>query len=111
MATTNSKHDLPVHDNVLNQEFTANKPNEKWVTDMTREEAQKNNERAHSSIQYSTPAEFEHKVDGAWCIFCECAELASNSSQLPQEYNRWPRSVNGQISLFVICLIFTSVTF
>ncbi|CAM4482934.1 hypothetical protein PAPH110629_19650 [Paenibacillus phoenicis] len=30
-ATTNSKHSLPVQDNVLNQEFTASKPNEKWV--------------------------------------------------------------------------------
>ncbi|GIQ67149.1 hypothetical protein PACILC2_57170 [Paenibacillus cisolokensis] len=26
-ATTNSKHSLPVQDNVLNQEFTASKPN------------------------------------------------------------------------------------
>jgi transposase InsO family protein len=34
-ATTNSKHSLPVYDNVLNQDFTASKPNEKWVTDMT----------------------------------------------------------------------------
>jgi putative transposase len=34
-ATTNSKHSLPVQDNVLNQEFTASKPNEKWVTDIT----------------------------------------------------------------------------
>lgn len=34
-ATTNSKHTLPVHENVLNQEFTASKPNEKWVTDIT----------------------------------------------------------------------------
>lgn len=28
-ATTNSKHNLPVQENVLNQEFTASKPNEK----------------------------------------------------------------------------------
>lgn len=34
-ATTNSKHQLPVHDNVLNRQFTATKPNEKWVTDIT----------------------------------------------------------------------------
>ncbi|GFN31038.1 transposase [Paenibacillus curdlanolyticus] len=34
-ATTNSKHSLPVHENVLNREFTASKPNEKWVTDIT----------------------------------------------------------------------------
>jgi putative transposase len=34
-ATTNSKHALPVQDNVMNQEFTASEPNEKWVTDIT----------------------------------------------------------------------------
>lgn len=34
-ATTNSKHSLPVQENVLNREFTASKPNEKWVTDIT----------------------------------------------------------------------------
>lgn len=28
-ATTNSKHNLPVADNILNQNFTADKPNEK----------------------------------------------------------------------------------
>jgi len=34
-ATTNSKHDLPVADNLLNQNFNATKPNEIWVTDIT----------------------------------------------------------------------------
>ncbi len=34
-ATTNSKHNLPVQENVLNQDFTASRPNEKWVTDIT----------------------------------------------------------------------------
>ncbi|MCD9020442.1 IS3 family transposase [Cohnella sp. NL03-T5] len=34
-ATTNSKHHFPVQVNVLNQEFTASKPNEKWITDIT----------------------------------------------------------------------------
>lgn len=34
-ATTNSKHNLPVADNILNQNFTADKPNEKWVSDIT----------------------------------------------------------------------------
>lgn len=34
-ATTNSKHALPVQENVMNQEFTATQPNEKWVTDIT----------------------------------------------------------------------------
>jgi transposase InsO family protein len=35
MITTDSKHGLPVAENKLNQDFQANKPNEKWVTDLT----------------------------------------------------------------------------
>lgn len=34
-ATTNSDHSLPVAPNLLNQNFYANKPNEKWVSDIT----------------------------------------------------------------------------
>jgi len=34
-ATTDSKHKLPVAENVLNRVFTAQKPNEKWVSDVT----------------------------------------------------------------------------
>ena len=34
-ATTNSKHNLPVADNLLNREFSAKAPNEKWVSDIT----------------------------------------------------------------------------
>ena len=34
-ATTNSNHNLPVADNLLQQDFTAQKPNEKWVSDIT----------------------------------------------------------------------------
>lgn len=34
-ATTNSKHSLPVSDNVLNQDFTAEKPNQVWMADIT----------------------------------------------------------------------------
>lgn len=34
-ATTNSNHRLPVADNLLQQDFTATKPNEKWVSDIT----------------------------------------------------------------------------
>lgn len=34
-ATTNSKHHLPVADNVLNQQFTAEKPNQVWMADIT----------------------------------------------------------------------------
>jgi putative transposase len=34
-ATTNSKHNLPVHENVLNQQFKVLAPNKAWVTDIT----------------------------------------------------------------------------
>ncbi len=34
-ATTNSKHNNPVHDNVLNQTFTAQHPNQVWMSDIT----------------------------------------------------------------------------
>ncbi len=34
-ATTNSKHKLPVADNILNQEFKAEEPNKVWVSDIT----------------------------------------------------------------------------
>ena len=34
-ATTNSKHNHPVHDNVLNQTFQAQRPNQVWMTDIT----------------------------------------------------------------------------
>jgi putative transposase len=34
-VTTDSKHNLPVAENLLQQNFTAAKPNEKWVSDIT----------------------------------------------------------------------------
>ena len=34
-ATTNSKHNLPVAENFLNQDFVAEKPNTVWVSDIT----------------------------------------------------------------------------
>ncbi len=34
-ATTNSNHNLPVAENILNRDFTAEKPNQKWVSDIT----------------------------------------------------------------------------
>jgi transposase InsO family protein len=34
-ATTNSNHQLPVAENLLNQNFQASRPNEKWVSDIT----------------------------------------------------------------------------
>lgn len=34
-ATTYSNHNLPVADNILNRNFTAEKPNQKWVSDIT----------------------------------------------------------------------------
>jgi transposase InsO family protein len=33
-ATTNSKHSLPVAENLLHQDFVAAKPNQAWVTDI-----------------------------------------------------------------------------
>lgn len=35
VVTTDSNHNLPVAENKLNQEFSATKANEKWVTDIT----------------------------------------------------------------------------
>ncbi|WP_228375592.1 IS3 family transposase [Methylomonas denitrificans] len=34
-ATTNSKHNLPVFDNLLQQDFSATAPNQKWAGDIT----------------------------------------------------------------------------
>ena len=34
-ATTNSRHDFPVAENLLNQTFAPTRPNEAWVTDIT----------------------------------------------------------------------------
>lgn len=34
-ATTNSRHSLPVAENLLKQDFTASAPNQKWVGDIT----------------------------------------------------------------------------
>ncbi len=34
-ATTDSKHSLPVHENTLNRRFSAHKPNQVWVSDIT----------------------------------------------------------------------------
>jgi len=33
-ATTNSNHGLPVAENLLNQDFTAQRRDEKWVSDI-----------------------------------------------------------------------------
>jgi transposase InsO family protein len=35
MVTTNSKHHMPVAENTLNQDFTANRADQKWVSDIT----------------------------------------------------------------------------
>ena len=35
MVTTHSKHPYPIAPNLLNQEFNAEKPNQKWVADIT----------------------------------------------------------------------------
>ena len=33
--TTNSKHELPVYENILNREFHSERPGQKWVSDIT----------------------------------------------------------------------------
>ncbi|GGX97869.1 hypothetical protein GCM10007160_26900 [Litchfieldella qijiaojingensis] len=38
-ATTTSRHTLPVALNLLEQDFTAEAPNQKWVGDIVRHEA------------------------------------------------------------------------
>lgn len=35
VTTTDSNHDMPIAPNILQQDFTATKPNEKWVADIT----------------------------------------------------------------------------
>jgi transposase InsO family protein len=35
MNTTDSKHSQPVAENLLNREFSASGPGEKWVSDIT----------------------------------------------------------------------------
>lgn len=35
IPTTNSKHNLPIVENKLNQDFEAHMPNKKWVADIT----------------------------------------------------------------------------
>jgi transposase InsO family protein len=35
VITTDSRHNLPVAENKLNQQFSAGKADEKWVTDIT----------------------------------------------------------------------------
>lgn len=35
VMTTDANHDLPIAPNVLEQDFKATKPNEKWVADIT----------------------------------------------------------------------------
>ena len=34
-VTTDSKHNLPVAENILNRDFTAITPNQKWVSDLS----------------------------------------------------------------------------
>jgi len=34
-ATTNSNHKLPVAENIINRDFSVDKPNEKMVSDIT----------------------------------------------------------------------------
>lgn len=35
VVTTDSKHDRPISENLLNREFSSDRPNQKWVSDIT----------------------------------------------------------------------------
>ncbi len=49
-ATTNSKHKMPVNANVLDRQFTLEKPNQVWVGDITY---------LRTDAGWLTPVEFE----------------------------------------------------
>lgn len=74
-ATTNSKHNLPVAYNILNQNFKADKPNEKWVSDITyiptREGWLYLNSPVHVSINdIVSPAQSTSTSSPALCSLC-----------------------------------------
>jgi transposase InsO family protein len=50
--TTDSKHNLPVAENILNREFSAEKPCQKWVSDITYIETE---EGFSVSCRYTRP--------------------------------------------------------
>ncbi|QHW00541.1 IS3 family transposase [Spirosoma endbachense] len=45
VQTTDSSHDYPIVKNLLNREFTADKPGQKWVSDITARAAPLHSDR------------------------------------------------------------------
>jgi putative transposase len=65
-CTTDSNHDLPVVDNLLNRQFDPASPNEAWTARVEARaaiveyiEVFYNTKRRHSSLGYVSPAEYE----------------------------------------------------
>ena len=50
VQTTDSSHDYPVAKNLLNREFTADKPGRKWVSDITARAAPLHSDRRRLAI-------------------------------------------------------------
>jgi transposase InsO family protein len=74
VQTTDSNHDLPVAPNLLNREFTATAPNQKWVADVTYIPTQEGwlflavilDLFSRKVVGWATGARFTHElVDGA----------------------------------------------
>ena len=57
--TTDSGHSLGVAPNLLAQDFSANRPDEKWAGDI---EVEYNRTRRHSALGYLSPEAFEARI-------------------------------------------------
>jgi transposase InsO family protein len=75
--TTDSNHDFPIADNLLNQDFTAEKPNQKWVGDITYLPT---NDSQHKWVYLATVIDlFSRKVVGWACSTTINAELVCHA--------------------------------
>ncbi|MEZ2658585.1 hypothetical protein [Aneurinibacillus aneurinilyticus] len=60
-ATTNSRHNLPVHNNVLAQKFNAHTPNQVWMADITYIPTQEGWLSEHHGLVYSKDCRLAHE--------------------------------------------------
>ena len=63
-GTTMSDHDQPVADNLLQQEFTAERPNQRWVGDASELRIGENG-KAYLAVGRMSPAAFERRMTQA----------------------------------------------